>query len=307
LWCTISMTKKLNIVKNSELYIAIAFLIITTLSFATVVHWLFRQTLLHQQLQSALSMLFFVAVVLLKEKHHCFKLKFTVTPLALYYIGIASVILYFGHCFFSNKFIFSAFATFVSCGFAFASWIIVIFGECYHKHALQVLGLFVLYSVIVVCLPILDWPLRTIAGTHAAWLLNTIGYNCKLQIETNQNITNLIISMNQYKFNVAAQCNGYGMLGSISLVAMLLLYFEKNPILTKIFYWFCSLCLAILLNILRIVIICILAKKVGKHYHLMHETVGYTMLILALLIVWLKLHLPKYKAKNGEMCDDSIC
>lgn len=273
-----------TIAERDGVWLTITILVGIILFYGVIVHWLFRQTMLHEQLSNALSMLFLAGLALITEKKRTidFSLRFTQKSNVFLFIAFMLAVL--------SRMPFCSFAILPSCGFAISAWLLIIFGERLSKVCNILVLVFVLYSTIVLALPYLDWPLRSWAGGHAAWLLEGLGHTTELQISGTQHNPNLLLVVDQRPFHVAAECNGYGIISSSALIALLLLFFERISLSAKLLYWFSATCMGYIFNVIRIVAIVQLAPYCSGHYHFMHESVGYVSLIACLLLVWYKLH-----------------
>jgi exosortase/archaeosortase family protein len=123
------------------------------------------------------------------------------------------------------------------------------------------------------------------AGVHSAWVLNHFGLDSELFLNTASG-PRLILKVDQRPFEVASECNGYGLISSSALVALLLVTYRKVQWFDKAL----CLCLAVFLgslfNTLRILCIILLAPSVGSSYLVMHETVGTLFFWGCLVLVW---------------------
>ena len=275
----------------------VVLLAVSVVCFAATVHWIVRQTLLHEQLLNAFSMLLLAGVALITEKKRSLEFSFRFEKHSLVFPGIAFLLAGLSilpYC---------RFLILPACGFAVSSWVLVIFGRRLHKLSNVLLLVFILYSGIILFLPYLDWPLRRLAGSQASWILEKMGHVTKLGIAELENISRLVLSVDGKIFHVAAECNGYGIISSAALIALLLLYYDRKlTIGEKAFYWLAALCTGVVFNILRIIIIIKLYRffSGAREYHLMHETVGYISLIACLLLIWYKLHWTVGKKSEGK-------
>jgi len=146
---------------------------------------------------------------------------------------------------------------------------------------------FVACLVIILLFPWLDWPLRQLAGVNAAHILHALGFTPQLGI-VSQPAPKLILATGRNFFEVATECNGFGLITSGAVLALLAggIAGRRAPA----FLWLVpvAMLLGFSLNLLRILIICLLAPSLPNHYHALHETAGVLILWIGLgLIGWL--------------------
>ncbi len=253
---------------------------ITAIIFYPTTRWLIQTTFDHQQLSYAFFILIFAGLFHFYENKDKLKpvwqlenrsillLTFSYSLMALFYfIKILPLI-------------------FASYSFALASLIIFVFGKKVSRATAAWIGAFFLFSIMAMFMPYVDWPLRGLAGKNVGWILSLIGYDVGLSLVSHEGIAMLILSVDGKPFNVAAECNGFGALSSSLLLSLLLILYMKIRYLDKIILFFISGLIGFLFNILRILIIVILAPKVGDQYMLMHEVVGNITLWSCLALVW---------------------
>ena len=86
---------------------------------------------------------------------------------------------------------------------------------------------------------------------------------------------------------MAQECNGFGLLGGALMLTLMLSIYRRVGVLNAIMLLAGSVVMAFIANILRIVIIVLLAPHVPS-YTVMHEAVGITVFYGALgLLFWL--------------------
>jgi exosortase/archaeosortase family protein len=146
---------------------------------------------------------------------------------------------------------------------------------------------FMLFIGAAQALAVFDWPLRQMAGMHAAWLLNHFGLDSSLFLNTAHGPPRLILTVDQRPFEVASECNGYGLISSAALVALLLVAYRRLVWQDKLLSFALALFLGSLFNTLRILFIVLLAPKVGSSYAAMHEGIGTLFFWACLILVWL--------------------
>lgn len=269
---------------RSKADIAQAFIlfVLTIVLFTPATIWLLAKTQAHQQLSNAGAVLLLAGVALITEKQHVLKVHLVMTNKCRLYLGASFVLLAVGSLFGRPILIFPAYAC------ALAGWLLYAFGDRIHRAAICLLAVTLLYCLLALNLEKLDWSLRTVAGRQSALVLEMIGCNVDLDV-AGGTAPRLMLRVNNRTFHVASECNGYGIIGSTALMALLLVMYRRFKLSEKILYWMSAVCLAIVSNTVRIVIICLLAPHVPS-YHIMHETVGYTTFTLCLWIIWIRLN-----------------
>ena len=152
---------------------------------------------------------------------------------------------------------------------------------------------FYAFCVLAVFTPLFDLPLRVLAGSGGAKLL---GLFCPdvLVMKFGNAAPQIGLNLNGHSFLVATECNGFGIIASCVLIAVVAGFFAGSfPLWRRLLLPFAAAGIAYAANVLRIASIVLLAPAVGdKNYFLMHEAVGYFYFFAALVLVW-SLCLPK--------------
>lgn len=145
-----------------------------------------------------------------------------------------------------------------------------------------------LFALLALVYPHADWPLRMLSGHGAAFLLELIGKDPQLGLLSQGETVYLILVVNQHPFHVAAECNGFGIFGAALLVTVPLILFQRVGGSDAFLVAFLAAFLAMVGNLLRMVVIVLLAPRWMDHYHLMHEIVGVLAFYLVLIfMIWL--------------------
>lgn len=155
---------------------------------------------------------------------------------------------------------------------------------------------FYAFCVLAVFTPFFDLPLRVLAGSGGAKLL---GLFCPdvLVMKFGNAAPQIGLNLNGHSFLVATECNGFGIIASCVLIAVVAGFFARSfPLWRRLLLPFAAAGIAYAANVLRIASIVLLAPAVGdKNYFLMHEAVGYFYFFIALVFVW-SLCLPKARS-----------
>lgn len=174
----------------------------------------------------------------------------------------------------------------------------------YRKTRLPVVILapFMVAALLLVALPWLDWPLRVFAGRGALWIFDLLGQDPGLGLLRRGGEVMLILVVQGHPFHVAAECNGFGLLGSSLLLSLSLVFYRQVGLLDAFLITIAAIFVAYLGNLARITVIVLLAPHLMDHYDLMHEIVG-TMAFygVLLLIGWLVVGFGKWPEKEKRI------
>ena len=260
--------RKLSPVSSEKLLPLLIFLV-TGIVFLPVLNWLLNQTMGHEQLLHAFLVFLLSCALLVYERR-------IALPLVWQFSDISQNLLIFSYALLVVA-IFTKFSLIIlaSLCLSIGSFLWFMFGKSQSRLIISGLGAFSLFSAIAAFLPVMDWPLRTIAGKWAAFGLNLFGQNVELGLLKSDSGPMLMLISNSKPFHVAAECNGFGMLGSSLLMATIILLYVKLPLFDRLGWLVISVFLGLFFNIIRIIIIVLLAKDIPSNaYMLMHEAVG---------------------------------
>jgi exosortase/archaeosortase family protein len=146
---------------------------------------------------------------------------------------------------------------------------------------------FIACLMVILLFPVLDWPLRQMAGVNAAHFLHNLGFTPQLTVVL-QPAPKLLLATGRNLFEVATECNGFGLITSGAVLAVLAAGIAGRR--ASVLLWLIPLALGLGFgfNLLRILIICLLAPVFPRHYHALHETAGVLILWTGLGVVgWL--------------------
>jgi exosortase/archaeosortase family protein len=175
---------------------------------------------------------------------------------------------------------------FVLPAFAFglAGCLHVIVGETAWRFIKPLIIGFVACLVIILLFPVLDWPLRQMAGVNAARILKEIGFAPQLRVLLEPE-PKLLLMTGRNVFEVATECNGFGLITSGAVLALLAGGIAGRRALSLALLVPLAVVAGFAFNLLRILIICLLAPVFPNHYHALHETAGILILWLGLGII----------------------
>jgi len=246
--------------------------------FGKVLWWLAGTALAREQISHAAVVLFFGLVFLFREqaKPHPPVLRF----------GRRAGIFYTGAC------LCAALAAFFhqpllmvgALGFLAGAVLLFVFGDAVFRPALGFGLAFSGFTLLSVLFPLADWPLRLLAGKTAVWFLSLLGDPAGLGFAGDP--PKLILVHAGRPFEVATECNGFGIISGCLLLALLLVFSHRLRLVDKITALVLAPLLGLFSNALRILLIVLLAPMAGQHYLIMHEAVGIILFLGTLGGLW---------------------
>ena len=142
--------------------------------------------------------------------------------------------------------------------------------------------------VIVLAFPVLDWPLRQLAGVGAAQVLAGLGLAPNLALSGTATDPQLVLSVAGGHFLVATECNGFGLITSGALVALLAGGIAGRRWWTVAALVPAGLAIGFVFNLLRILAISTMARYFPGNYDALHEVAGTLALWAGLgLVGWI--------------------
>lgn len=167
------------------------------------------------------------------------------------------------------------------------------FGEGTRQLTRTVAGTLCAFLLLSTFMAPLDWPLRSMAGKWSAYVLELIGQSTELGLLGQAGEPPILVLMvNEQPFHVASECNGFGVIITSLLIALLLAIHRRLNIFDLGLNLLAGMLIGFMFNIVRIVIIVLLAPSMMEHYHLMHEIVGGFTYWACLILVWISLNGP---------------
>ncbi|PXA03781.1 hypothetical protein DDZ13_10870 [Coraliomargarita sinensis] len=174
-----------------------------------------------------------------------------------------------------------------------AAFIRFVFGEGTSRITRTTAGTFCAFLLLSVFVQPLDWPLRGLAGSWSGSALEFLGKSVELGlVGAEGSPPKLILLVEQHPFHVASECNGFGVILTSLLIALLLALYRRLGIFDSALNIIVGLIIGFVFNILRIVIIVLLAPYLMDHYMLMHEIVGSLTYWGCLILIWILLNGP---------------
>jgi exosortase/archaeosortase family protein len=176
---------------------------------------------------------------------------------------------------------------------ALAALVRFVFGTNTQRLTRTVAGTLCAFLLLSIFMEPLDWPLRSLAGQWSGYVLGMIGQSTDLGLVGQEaGPPMLILMVNDFPFHVASECNGFGVILTSLLLALLLAIYRRLNVFDLCLNLLAGVIIGFIFNTLRIVIIVLLAPSLMDHYHLMHEIVGGITYWACLILVWLSLNGP---------------
>lgn len=261
-------------------WLAAGVLAATALAFWPAATWVTARTFAHEQLKQSFFLTVLAGLWIAWEQRATLRLRLQLDRTGLLcvlgaYAGVAGALLFH-----------TPLLVLAGLVAAAAAAVQILFGGRALRRAAPLLAAFALLIVFVLLFPVLDWPLRRMAGVESARLLQSFGLVSQLQIVATPEVQLRLLNEHG-TFLVATECNGFGLITSSLLLGTICLLYRRAA------WWHfpgllaLGLLLAFTFNLLRIATIVALAPRFPGHYHAMHETAGILALYLGLGAVWL--------------------
>ncbi len=242
---------------------------ITGVVFFPVINWLLGQTIMHEQLLHSCLVFLLSMTLLIYEQRISFKPVFAFSDTSQNLLIVSYALLVIA--------IFTKFSLIIlgSLSLSLAAFLFYLFGRNQKRLIISGIGAFILFSSVALFLPVLDWPLRTVAGQWASSGLKLFGQSSELGLMDSNTGPMLMLINNSRPFHVAAECNGFGMISSCLLMALIIVLYRKISTADRLTWLGIALILGVFFNSMRIIIIVLLAPILpDSAYMMMHEVVG---------------------------------
>lgn len=258
--------------------------VVTLVTFYPLAQWLVAYTGSHSQLMHSFIILAFAGFALMYERKE--KIQLSIGNNRPATIGFALTYVFIGLSIFTEVSLFYLPALVT----AIYAWCHFLFGAHYNRIITALLISFSMFLGLVIVFPTLDWPLRIAAGKIASAIFEAVGAHTELFFAQSSAVGSqlkLIVNIAGRPFEVAPECNGFGVMSASSLLAILLSVYARAGILRGISFVAVSILFAFATNAIRILIIVYLAQFVWDHYFLMHEIVGISTFWGTLILIWI--------------------
>ena len=269
-----------NPTRRQDVMLAAALFALTAIVFWPAVRWLATQAFAREQLKQSVLIVVLAGLWIAWEKRRVLRLDLQLSNVTLGWLA-ASYALAFGALGLKNPLLLLAGLVAAAGGS-----VNYVFGPQAFRRTLPLLSVFAVLILCVLLFPVLDWPLRQLAGVEAARLLQSLGLAPHIAVSTADADVKLLLTAGKETFLVATECNGFGLITSSLLLGLIRLLYQRTAL-----PWFpvlLPLCVvaAFVFNFLRISAIILLAPKFPGHYDALHETAGIIALYSGLGAVW---------------------
>jgi exosortase len=251
------------------------------LLYVPLLYWLGRVTLHTQQLVNGAFLVLMALVICVRDAVGKLRLQPQLSNLGIGLVALGFFYLWVG----GRSHYWTLPLVLLSFCFSFAGIMSFLFGNTGVRPFMPALGAFFVFGVLVGLFPRLDWPLRTMAAQYAGGLLQSMGVPVKLSLASGQPAA-LLLTVKGQVFEVATECNGFGLLTSSLIVAAILAVRSEMTAPAKLGLLAVAVPIAIVGNFLRIVSICLVAPRTRLPYGFVHETLGLLFYFLALGLIW---------------------
>lgn len=258
---------------------AVLLIAFTAAVFWPAARWIATQTFASEQLKQAFFVLLLAGAWMAWEKRRQLSLHLRLDNKALVWL-IGSYVLALGAVFLKAPLL-------VLAGMiaAIAGALQFALGPVAFKRAAPLLAVFGVFLLLILALPVLDWPLRKMAGVEAGRFLASFGFSPRLGL-VGEDEVRLILAVGDRTFVVAPECNGFGIISSSLLLGLLLLLYNRAAWWSHLIFLPACVLVAFAFNLLRIIAIVTLAPRFPNHYTALHEVAGLIALYSGLGIVW---------------------
>ncbi|RKX34276.1 MAG: hypothetical protein DRP71_07685 [Verrucomicrobia bacterium] len=264
----------------ADLWYGLILFSLTGAIFLPVFHWLAEQTISRDQIQYSVVILGAALAVTMWRERTTIRFRFKLSRICLgwvaaaYLLGALAILLR------------QPFPLLVGFLVAFVGAAVFLVGDEQLKLSLYLALGFTAFLIIVLVFPLLDLPLRKLAGIQSAYFLHLLGYETQIGLVAENGYPSILLLVNGEIYRVATECNGFGLITSCGLLAFLVVLTGKESFVWKLILILSAGMVGYLLNIARIIAICAIVPRFPDHYMLTHEIIGTATLWLGFGITW---------------------
>lgn len=174
---------------------------------------------------------------------------------------------------------------FIGAGFAPAGWLRLLTGRPRLADAAGAVTACLFLAALVVGQT--DWPLRLLAGQICLETLRALGFEPALALRAGGGLPPAILLHTGGRvYEVAAECNGFGLATGSLVTAVFLSVFWRVGLLRALLLAPAAVLSAVLFNAARITAICVVAPHFPGAYHQVHEIIGAAIFWAGLFAVY---------------------
>jgi len=137
----------------------------------------------------------------------------------------------------------------------------------------------------LVMVPRVDGLLRVLAGSVSSWMLPILGIRSDMIIQQEPFQVILVVEKGARVFNVATECNGFGILISSLMLSLILSLRRRIPWYMTILVVALSALSGLAFNVIRIVMIALCSLKTDFPYAVIHEGMGTLVYLFAMAAI----------------------
>lgn len=138
----------------------------------------------------------------------------------------------------------------------------------------------------LVFVPRVDVALRVVAAKASAWALAAAGIRTDLVASHAPFQVAMVVEKGAGLFNVATECNGFGILLSSVVLTVIMVIRRSVPVGRAVGLVGFALATGLVFNILRIVAIVMATMQSDTNYDVIHEGLGTVIYLAALVVVY---------------------
>ena len=265
--------------RRNDLVIALGLIAVTGIVFWPAASWVTTQAFEREQLKQSFILVLLAGLWIAWEQRKALRLRLHLSNTSLVAL-LGSYLLAAGAVVFKNPLLFLA--GLVAAGAGLVSYI---FGQQAFRRALPLLLGFAVLILCVLLFPVLDWPLRKMAGVESARFLKWLGFAPQLAVMVGEEVK-LLLLISGRTFLVETECNGFGLITSSLLLGLIRLLYVRASWVRFVILLPLGMAVAFIFNFLRITAIVLLAPKFPDNYHALHEIAGLAALYSGLGVVW---------------------
>jgi exosortase/archaeosortase family protein len=179
---------------------------------------------------------------------------------------------------------------------ALSSFVFFVFGTEISRITYSSSITFILFLFLSLFMIQVDWPLRALAAHWSVFLIELLGQSVDFFIALkHQNSPDLIIQFKERNFNVASECNGFGIILNSILISLLLSVYKRHSFVDGFINTIAALFIGFSFNVLRIISIIFVAPFLFEYYDFLHELLGTIYYWGAFFVTWYLLKGPLEK------------
>lgn len=263
-------------------WLAWLLVVCTAVVFWPVTRWIVAETAARQQIRQAFILLAAAAALVGWRNRHQLKITGDVCNRSLALLALAFA--------FVGAAAFTGWSLLVLPGLTLglAGSLQALFGAGSYRFLKPLVAGVTALVVIILLFPLLDWPLRQLAGVEAARVLMACKITPQLTLAGTAADPQLLLTVGPQTFLVATECNGFGLITSSALLVLLAAGICNRSRLVIAALIPVAMVIGFVMNLLRILVISLSAPHFPGYYHQMHEVVGTIALWIGLgLVGWL--------------------